>query len=158
MKNFILTFQYSPFSSNLRRIAFIPFALSWFVHLPVFLVVAYPILMAFFFIYYRLRKTTLTEIILKADIGFFFEDSPMFSFRHRLWNICHFRNYDEQKSRREKFYIFILRIYVFIFYAFFFITTIRIIHIYFPNWAEMLFQAKEIIINTINKLLANIGK
>ena len=125
---------------------------------PVFLVVAYPILMAFFFIYYRIRKTTLTEIILKADIGFFFEDSPMFSFRHRLWNIWHFRNYDEQKSRREKFYIFILRIYVFIFYAFFFITTIRIIHIYFPNWAEMLFQAKEIIINTINKLLANIGK
>ena len=158
MGGILLAIKLSPFLSHLRRITFIPFVLSWFIKLPAFLVAAYPIVMVFSFIYYHLKGKTLTEVILGTDIGWFFEDSPQFSFQRRLWNIWHFRNYKEEKSAKEKRNIFLLRILVIIFYAFFFITTIRIIRIYFPNWMELLIQTKEFLFKTLNRLLPNNGK
>ena len=140
--------------ANLRRITFIPFVLSWFVRLPLILVVAYPIIMLFSFFYLRLKRgVPLTEELLNHDIGAFFVDNPPSSFFRRLWNIWHFRNYDEKKPLREKIYILILRIFVSAFYIFFFATIIRTIAIYFPIFNEILLRIKETIIEIISRFI-----
>ena len=157
MEGILLAIKLSPLLSNLRRITFIPFALSWFIKLPAFLVAAYPIVMVFSFIYYHLRGSHLTEVLLNTDIGYFYQGGCDGSFWARLWNIWHFRNYKEEKSAKEKRNILILRILVYSFYAFFFLTTFRIVRIYFPNWMEILLQIKEFLIKTIRKILSNIG-
>ena len=157
MQDIILALKLSPFLANLRRITFIPFVLSWFVRLPVVLVVAYPLVMVFSFIYYHLNGNHLTEVLLEVDVGYFYQGGYDFSFWSRLWNIWHFRNYKEEKSVKEKRNILILRIMVYTFYAFFFITTFRMINVYFPDWKETLFYVKEIVIKFINRFLANNG-
>ena len=156
MEDFLLAFKISPFLCNLRRITFIPFVLSWFIKLPVFLVVAYPLVMLYSFIFYHLKGMNLTEVILQGDVGAFYQGGCDFSFWSRLKNIWHFRNYKEEKSAKEKRNILILRILVYSFYIFFFLTTFRIVHIYFPNWMEMLLQIKEFLIKIIKRFFSNI--
>ena len=157
MQAILLAIKLSPFPANLRRLTFIPFVLSWFVKLPVFLVIAYPILMVVSFIYYHLRGNHLTEVILKVDVGYFYQGGIDGSFWSRLWGIWHFRNYKEEKSAKEKLSILMLRILVYAFYAFFFLTTFRIINIYFPNWMDILIQIKESFLKIISRFLPNIG-